>query len=286
MKENTFLILGGDERSLYLGEYLEKQNYVVCYYAFSDTNCFSSLVEAINEAKVIILPLPFTKDRLTLNAPLFEEKVEIKDILTLITSNHTIFGGQLPESFKEALREKDITFYDYFLLDELAIYNAIPTAEGVVEILIKNLPITVHSMKCAVLGYGKVGKVLAETLKNLGADVTIFARKEKDLADAFTKLYKTATFNDLKEKEFNFDALINTVPEKVLSHEEMKNLNQECLFIEIASSPFGIDFQAAKEYAFDVIKANSLPGKVAPKTAGEIIGRSILPILEKQGVVL
>ena len=286
MKENNFLILGGDERSLYLGEYLEKQKFIVCYYAFSDTNCFTSLSDAINEAKYIILPLPFTKDRLTLNAPLFEEKVEIKDILTLITSKHTVFGGQLPESFKEELHEKDIHFHDYFLLDELAIYNAIPTAEGVVEILIKNLPITVHSMRCAVLGYGKVGKVLADTLKNLGAEVTIFARKEKDLADAFTKLYKTATFSELKEKEFKFDALINTVPEKVLSHEEMKNLNQECLFIEIASSPFGIDFQAAKEYAFDVIKANSLPGKVAPKTAGEIIGRSILPILEKQGVVL
>lgn len=286
MKENTFLILGGDERSLYLGEFLEKQKYVVCYYAFSDTNCFSSLSEAIKDASFIILPLPFTKDRLTLNAPLFEENIEIKDILTLITDKHTLFGGQLPESFKENLREKGVAFYDYFLLDELAIYNAIPTAEGVVEILIKNLPITIHSMKCAVLGYGKVGKVLADTLKNLGADVTIFARKEKDLADAFTKLYKTATFKELREKEFKFDALINTVPEKVLSHEEMKNLNQECLFIEIASSPFGIDFQAAKEYAFDVIKANSLPGKVAPKTAGEIIGRSILPIIEKQGVVL
>ena len=285
MKENTFLILGGDERSLYLGEFLEKQKYVVCYYAFSDTNCFSSLSEAINDASFIILPLPFTKDRLTLNAPLFEDNIEIKDILTLITDKHTLFGGQLPESFKENLREKGVAFYDYFLLDELAIYNAIPTAEGVVEILIKNLPITIHSMKCAVLGYGKVGKILADTLKNLGVDVTIFARKEKDLADAFTKLYKTATFKELREKEFKFDALINTVPEKVLSHEEMKNLNQECLFIEIASSPFGIDFQAAKEYAFDVIKANSLPGKVAPKTAGEIIGRSILPIIEKQGVV-
>ena len=286
MKENNFLILGGDERSLYLGEFLEKQKHLVCYYAFSDTNCFTSLSEAISEAKYIILPLPFTKDRLTLNAPLFEEKVEIKDILTLVNKKHTVLGGQLPESFKEALHEKGVTFYDYFLLDELAIYNAVPTAEGVVEILIKNLPITVHSMRCAILGYGKVGKVLADTLKNLGADVTIFARKEKDLADAFTKLYKTATFNDLKEKEFKFDALINTIPEKVLSHDEMKNINQECLFIEIASSPFGIDFQAAKEYAFDVIKANSLPGKVAPKTAGEIIGRSILPILEKQGVVL
>ncbi|MBQ6935157.1 MAG: hypothetical protein IJN49_01285 [Clostridia bacterium] len=180
----------------------------------------------------------------------------------------------------------EVEFYDYFLLDELAIFNAIPTAEGVVEILIKNLPITIHSMKCAVLGYGKVGKVLAATLNSLGADVTIFARKECDKADAFTKGYNFASFPSLKNTEYKFDALINTVPQKVLGREEMKNISSDCLFIEIASAPFGIDFQAAKEFAFDVIKANSLPGKVAPKTAGEIIGRSVLPILENKGLIL
>ena len=286
MKENIFLILGGDERSLYLGEYLEKQKLQVCYYAFSDTNCFTSLSEAINSAEYIILPLPFTKDRLTLNAPLFDEKVEIKDICTLLKKGNIVIGGQLPESFKETLTDTEIEFYDYFLLDELAIFNAIPTAEGVVEILIKNLPITIHSMKCAILGYGRVGKVLAETLKSLGAEVTIFARKERDKADAFTKGYKFASFPSLKNTEYKFDALINTVPQKVLGREEMKNISSDCLFIEIASAPFGIDFQAAKEFAFDVIKANSLPGKVAPKTAGEIIGRSILPILENKGLIL
>lgn len=286
MKENIFLILGGDERSLYLGEYLEKQKLQVCYYAFSDTNCFENLSEAINSAEYIILPLPFTKDRLTLNAPLFDEKVEIKDICTLLKKGNIVIGGQLPESFKEMLTDTEIEFYDYFLLDELAIFNAIPTAEGVVEILIKNLPITIHSMKCAILGYGRVGKVLAETLKSLGAEVTIFARKERDKADAFTKGYKFASFPSLKNTEYKFDALINTVPQKVLGRDEMKNISSDCLFIEIASAPFGIDFQAAKEFAFDVIKANSLPGKVAPKTAGEIIGRSILPILENKGLIL
>lgn len=286
MKENIFLILGGDERSLYLGEYLEKQKLQVCYYAFSDTNCFDSLSEAINSAEYIILPLPFTKDRLTLNAPLFDEKIEIKDICTLLKKGNIVIGGQLPESFKETLTNIEVEFHDYFLLDELAIFNAIPTAEGVVEILIKNLPITIHSMKCAVLGYGKVGKVLAATLKALGAEVTIFARKESDKADAFTKGYKFASFPSLKNTEYKFDTLINTVPQKVLGREEMKNIASDCLFIEIASAPFGIDFQAAKEFAFDVIKANSLPGKVAPKTAGEIIGRSILPILENKGLIL
>ena len=286
MKENIFLILGGDERSLYLGEYLEKQKLQVCYYAFSDANCFNSLSEAINSAEYIILPLPLTKDRLTLNTPLFDEKVEIKDICTLLKKGNIVMGGQLPESFKETLTNAEVEFYDYFLLDELAIFNAIHTAEGVVEILIKNLPITIHSMKCAILGYGRTSKVLAATLKALGADITVFARKERDKADAFTKGYKFASFSSLKNTEYKFDALINTVPQKVLGREEMKNISSDCLFVEIASAPFGIDFQAAKEFAFDVIKANSLPGKVAPKTAGEIIGRSVLPILENKGLIL
>ncbi len=284
MKNNNFLILGGDERSLYLGEYLEKQKHNVCYYAFSDVDCFSNLSEAIFESEFIILPLPLTRDRLTLNAPLFSETVEITEILTLLKGSHKVFGGQLPESFKEALSEKQIPYYDYFLLDELAIMNAIPTAEGVVEVLIKNLPVTIHSMKCGILGYGKVGRVLADTLKSLGAEVTIFARKEKDFADAFFKQYNFAGFTSLKENEYEFDAIINTVPKKVLGKDEMRNISQNCLLIEIASAPFGIDFQAAKELAFDVIKANSLPGKVAPKTAGEIIGRAILPIIK--GVIL
>lgn len=283
MKNITFLILGGDERSLYLGEYLEKQKMQVCYYAFSQTNCFTSLNEAINSAQYVILPLPFTKDKLTLNAPMFDKNVEIKDICTLLKKDNVVFGGQLPESLKETLTDKGIEFYDYFLLDELAIFNAIPTAEGVVEILIKNTPVTIHSMKCAITGYGRVAKVLAATLKALGAEITIFARKENDKADAFTKGYKFDYFPSLLKNEYNFDALINTVPHKILTKDELKNISSDRLFIEIASAPFGIDFQAAKELAFDVIKANSLPGKVAPKTAGEIIGRSILPILEKKG---
>ncbi len=279
MKDNKILILGGDERSLYLGDYLEKQGRDVCYYAFSDIDCFNTLNEALLNCKIIVLPLPLSKDRLTLNAPLFHERVEITKILTLICNNHIVFGGQLSESFKETLFEKQIPYHDYFLLDELAIMNAIPTAEGVVEILIKNLPITIHSMKCGILGYGRVGKILADTLKSLGADVTVFARKEKDFAESFFKQYNFSSFTSLKENEYEFDAIINTVPKKVLGKDEMKNLNGKCLLIEIASAPFGIDFQAAKEFAFDVIKANSLPGKVAPKTAGEIIGRAILPII-------
>lgn len=189
----------------------------------------------------------------------------------------------MPKGFCEELDARGVFWCDYMLLDELAIYNAVPTAEGVLQILAEELPITIHGMKCAVTGYGRVGKVMAQTLKALGAEVTVFARKQRDFADAFTKGIAPKDFSALATDYHSFDTLINTVPQRVIGTVELDNLNPECLLIEIASAPFGIDFQGAKERAFNVIKAGSLPGKVAPKSAGEIIGRSILPIIRARG---
>ena len=281
MKDNTFLILGGDNRSLYLGEYLENQGFKVCYFAFNHTECYSSLEEAMNSSDVIVLPLPFTKDRLTLNTPLFDDRVLISDIVALLSNRKMVLGGQLPKSFCEELESRNCPYCDYFLLDELAVYNAVPTAEGVVQVLIEELPITIHGMKCAVLGYGRVGKVLANTLYSLGADVTVFARKQSAFAEIYAASLKYKHFDELVTEANDFDAVINTVPFKVMGSAQLSMLNPDCVLVEVASAPFGIDFQSAKEKAFKVVKAGSLPGKVAPKTAGEIIGRSILPMIKE-----
>lgn len=281
--DNAFLILGGDNRSLYIGEFLEKRGLKVCYYGFDHTDCYETLKDAVRESSVIILPLPFTRDRITLNAPLFDEKVLISDIYALASPEKFFFGGQLPGSFCEELQSRDCGYCDYFLLDELAVYNAVPTAEGVVQVLIEELPITIHGMKCAVLGYGRVGKTLARTLASLGAEVTVFVRKHSAFAEAYSESLEPEYFDALTNENHNFDAVINTVPVKVLGDSELSKLNSECILVEVASAPFGIDFQVAKEKALRVVKAGSLPGKVAPKTAGEIIGRSIFPIIQSRG---
>ena len=93
-------------------------------------------------------------------------------------------------------------------------------------------------------------------------------------------LCNVSIFDELTTEVNDFDVMINTVPVKVLGDAQLSKLNPDCVLVEVASAPFGIDFQSAKEKAFKVVKAGSLPGKVAPKTAGEIIGRSILPIIK------
>ena len=149
------------------------------------------------------------------------------------------------------------------------------------QVLIEELPTTIHGMKCAVLGYGRVGKVIASTLACLGAEVTVFARSQSAIAEIYASSLKYGSFESLATEYSDFDAVINTVPARVLGGAELAHINPDCVLVEVASAPFGIDFQGAKERAFKVVKAASLPGKVAPKTAGEIIGRSILPMLRR-----
>lgn len=281
----TFLILGGDRRSLFLGEYMEKKGLSVFYYGFDNRNCFDSLKEATENTNCIILPLPFTKDKTTLNTPLYKEKIKLSDIISQVNYSHLVFGGQLTEIFCRELSEQNTEYYDYFTFPELAVYNAVPTAEGVVKILIEELPDTIHNMNIAVTGFGKVGKEIAKTLKNLNADVTVIARSEKAKAECFSQGIKCISFDEINCKS-EYSAVINTVPSLVLRERELETLPPGCVLIEVASTPYGIDFKSADKLGLKVIKAPSLPGKVAPKTAGEIIGKQILYIIKQKGLIV
>ena len=58
-------------------------------------------------------------------------------------------------------------------------------------------------------------------------------------------------------------------------------MNQNSLIIDLASKPGGVDFESARELGVKVIWALSLPGKVAPVTAGIIIKDTITNMLSE-----
>ena len=64
----------------------------------------------------------------------------------------------------------------------------------------------------------------------------------------------------------------------------MRTFNKDCLLIEIASAPYGIDFSAARELGFGSVVSGSLPGKIAPKTAGYIICDTICNIIKEENL--
>lgn len=282
MKTHKFLIIGGDKRHLYLAEYLKKNYYDVKVYGFTNIESKvpvideNSLKNAMQDTNVKVLPLPFTKDGVSINAAFSPYYIDIKEMLGKINDDDIVFGGMIPQTVRNQIAEKGVTCKDYYESHSLQILNSIPTAEGTIKILIETLPITIHSMDCAIVGFGKTGKAIALALKALNANVTVLARSRENLSEAFSIGCDARILDSLSYEPVYFDAMINTVPSLVISEKQLININAGCLLIEIASSPFGIDFDSAHKLGFNVVKAPSLPGKVAPKSAGEIIGETIL----------
>ena len=133
-------------------------------------------------------------------------------------------------------------------------------------------------------GFGRVGKALSQRLAGLGARVSVSARSWADLALAESCGYRAEQTEHLAGWLCGYDLVVNTVPAPVLGLTELSDLKPGCLVIDLASKPGGVDFGAAARLGVKVIWALSLPGKVAPVTAGECIQTTIYNIMRELGV--
>ena len=135
-----------------------------------------------------------------------------------------------------------------------------------------------------ITGYGKIGKTLAQYLKFFGTCVYAAARKESDLAWMEVNGILSVKYEDLPLAIRGMDAVINTVPALVLPKEILSASKPDCLFVDLASKPGGIDFGAAAQLGRKTVWALSLPGKTAPISAAGYLYQTILNIFETCGV--
>lgn len=121
------------------------------------------------------------------------------------------------------------------------IVNALPTAEGALQIAMEELPITLHGARALVLGYGRIGSLLARRLHTLGAIVSVSARSNASFAHIWAEGMQALDTRALGGKLGEFDVLFNTVPAQVLGMAELAELREDCLVIDLASKPGGAD---------------------------------------------
>jgi len=287
-KINKLLVIGGDRRQIYMAQSLASQGFDVELFGFGETqetgghqSRHNSIAEAVKSADAIILPLPVSRDGVKINTAFCQNVGTLADLSEMLERGQIVFAGMMDHSWKSNFFKRGIPVFDYFEREELVVKNAIPTAQGVLKIAIENLPITIHGSKCAVTGYGRTARVIARMFGALGAHVTICVRKLSDIAWAGAEGYAGVLLKDLPGAADGFDILVNTVPTLVVDESILRNLKKDCLIIEIASAPYGIDFVTAEDLGLKVINPGSLPGKTAPKTAGEIIAESIMNIIKE-----
>lgn len=299
-KHIKLAVLGGDMRQISVTEELSRCGFTTELWGVDKDFCASADVclrdewnEVIDGCDALILPLPVSADGVRVNCPLLSDSagVKLSKLLDLIAKETLILGGKFSPSLKLMTSDKGFRYIDYFLREEFQIKNAVPTAEGALALAMNELPITLSGAKTAIIGYGRIGKILAAKLKALNAEVTVVARKTTDLALAQSvgldtlHLVMDGEKNSLEALTVGFDVIFNTVPAWVMDQKIVDMMSRETLIIDLASAPGGIDIHAAKERGLKVIWALSLPGKSSPYTAGKIIAQTIVQILTEEGIL-
>lgn len=281
---DNFLIIGGDDRQIYLADHLEKLGKNVSIYGLPEKSmkCVNNLKKSIDSNDIIVFPLPVTKDNRNVFS-LIPIKETLEEILNCIGEDKLVFAGMITKGIESKLKKNGAKVFDYFKREDVTLMNTVPTVQGILKEVFQNIDYTVHSSKCAVFGYGRVAKITADALGSLGADVTVCVRKGSDIALAEINGFKGCKICDFNKIADEFNILINTVPSLVIDRKILECVNKDCLIIDVASAPFGTDFSSAFEFGIKALQCPSLPGKVAPKTAGKIIGNGIINILKEEG---
>ena len=135
-----------------------------------------------DEADALILPMPVTQAGLFLHTPFGSAAIRLSGLLPLVRKGGAVLGGRMTEAESRLISAAGCTPGDYAKRETFAIRNAVPTAEGAIQIAMQELPVTLCGLPCLILGAGRVSCALRDRLLGLGASVTVAARRCSDLA--------------------------------------------------------------------------------------------------------
>ncbi|MBQ6119771.1 MAG: hypothetical protein IJK98_11100, partial [Clostridia bacterium] len=184
-------VIGGDTRQIYAADRLQKTGYDVTLTGFE---YFDSVIKKAEDvpldraltAEILLLPLPFSKNGRTLNAPYSKNEIPLKALFDGVGERHKLFLGNADQKTLSRFSATGARVCDYFADEPLTLYNALLTAEGLLGLIIDKLPCAVFGSQAAVFGFGRIGFYLSRLLQAAGAEVTVFARSDESRAKART----------------------------------------------------------------------------------------------------
>jgi len=276
----SFALIGGDKRQLFCARSLCDDGYAVSLGGFDTIGQMNNIeitspFEAALMSEIIILPLPSLNQKGCVPAPFSKEDIVLTDDILTAMKGKKVFCG-MKDRLLSVYPQLTANTYDYYDREEFAVCNAVATAEGAIEIAMGSFEGTINGAKCLVCGYGRIGKALCNILRSMGAKLTVSARKPSDLA-WIDLMGVRAVRTDELYKESGYDIIFNTVDVKVIDDITLKSTTAD-LMIDL-STYGGFSLSAAEEYGIKAIKAPGLPGKVAPKTAAEILCKTVTHII-------
>ena len=264
----SYLLIGGDARQQHLLNFLTSAGKTAEGIFIKTEQNEEEALKKIENADVVVLPIPSSTDGKFLFAPNCENKILLTSITERIKEKTLLFTGGENPAFTASKAKIKVNLLEN---EEMTLKNAMATAEAALAILIENTDKTVFGSNVLIIGYGRIAKIMAEYLKALKANVTVCARKETAKTKAYIAGHHAIGFDRLIDSLKTFNVIINTAPAPVLMENELKQISKDAIILDLASKPGGTDFVKAKELGIKAIHALSLPGKYSSKSAAEYI---------------
>lgn len=281
-------VMGGDARQLEVIKMLNELDAKVTLIGFEqlDHAYTGAVKEKVSEANfsemdAIILPVRGTDQEGQVDTIFSNEKIVLTEELLVQTPKHcTIYSGISNPYLDSIITSSNRKLVQLLSRDDVAIYNSIPTVEGTIMMAIQHTDFTIHGSNVLVLGLGRVGMSVARTFASLGAKVKVGARKKEHIARITEMGLTPFHLDDLESVVKDVDICINTIPVLVVKANVIAKMPAHTLIIDLASKPGGTDFRYAEKRGIKALLAPSLPGIVAPKTAGQILANVLSQLLE------
>lgn len=275
--KKRILIIGGDERQQYLCSQIKKTNPLTQHiYRDSDK---TDLSEKISTADVIILPLPITKNSKNVFSKDNSLNLSLTELQKNISETSTVLGGMFESAFKSYLKEKNISFFDFYLDSGLITENSYLTALGTLRLVLENTKESITSKKFLVTGFGALSKAVTHYLKAMDADVYVAARNKAQQTQAKCLGCNALNITDIEKTAHIYDFIINTVPSQIFENSCISKFKKESVYIELASKPFGAKKEDFENKNITYVFAPSLPGRFFPKSSAKAIYNSIYKYL-------
>ena len=287
--DQKIALIGGDARQEEVCRILAARGFEVAAFDFDAaqdvprTKC-RTLADAVQAAHAVLLPVPSVSKNAQGKECVNTTGISVEEFLDILPRGQRIVGG-FTDGFTE--RHGDaFRLYNLLSSENFQIPNAVLTAEAAIGIAIQKPPVSLWNSNALVLGYGRIGKILAAALRDLGARVTVAARsgQARTLAAA-NHLYAV----DCESHRFDMclrraDVIFNTAPAMLLDADHLLYASRCRLIVDLASGGGGTDFEAARRLEIETVHALGLPGKSAPVSAGRILAECIMDYFEEEGL--
>ena len=203
-------------------------------------------------------------------------------LLETLWPGQLVCGGRLSDESVLAAVRMGLHVEDLLRRPDFVAGNAAITAEGAVGLLLAESERTLLGSRALVLGWGRIGRLLALRLRALGARVAVAARAKGDRAMAAALVEEALDYAELEGRIGDFDFIVNTVPARVVTEAALCCVSPEALLLELASPPGGFDRALAENIGLRILAAPGLPGKCAPASAAALMREAVYAAIREQ----